>query len=236
MNKFLLLLKVNLLAILNPSKIASFEYAKNNKRKLLSYFLVLLIGASLLFSSSMYMFMIASSLQSAGMIDVLPLLGMISAAVIILFTGMYQAQSYLFSAKDLDTLMSMPVPKWAVMLSKLTTLYIENLIFSAIVILPAGAAYFYFSKCSPLFWIYYIISWVFIPLFPLIIAAIFGYLLGIVSSRFKFKNLIIIAVSFIFIIFAIMMSFNMDKFLLNIAGSVKSIQEIYFKLYFPESK
>lgn len=233
MNKFLLLLKLNIQAILNPSKIASSEYAKNNKKKVLSVFLILFIAVSLFGSSTVYMYIMADSLNSAGLIDMLPLLGMISATMLILFTGMYQTQSYLFSARDLDMLLSMPVPKWTIMLSKLSTLYIENLIFSAIVTIPAGAMYFYFSECSAVFWIYYIIGWLFIPLFPLIIATIIGYLLGLVSTKFKFKNFVSIISSLVVVISLVVLSFNMDKFMLNIAGSVKSIQEIYFKLYFP---
>ena len=233
MSKFLLLLKVNLQAILNPSKIANSEYAKDNKKKALSIFLVLFITISLLGTSVMYMFIMADSLSSAGLLDMLPLLGMIGATAIILFTAMYQTQSYLFSAKDLDIVLSMPVPKWAVMLSKLSTLYIENLIFSAFIIIPAGAVYFYFSKCSLLFWIYYIIGWVSLPLFPLIIATIIGYLLGVFSAKFKFKNVASIVLSLAIMSVVLVLSFNMDKFLLNIASSVRSIQEMYFKLYFP---
>ncbi len=233
MSKFLLLLKINIQAILNPSKIANSEYAKDNKKKALAIFLVLFITVALLGTSILYLLIMADSLYSAGLIDMLPLIGMIGATALILFTGMYQTQSYLFSAKDLDLMLSMPVPKWTIMLSKLSTLYIENLIFSAFIILPAGAIYFYYSKCSPLFWIYYIIGWVSMPLFPLIIATIIGYLLGVFSAKFKFKNFISIVLSLAFMGIVLILSFNMDKFLLNIASSVRSIQEIYFKLYFP---
>lgn len=233
MSKFLLLLKVNLQAILNPSKIANSEYAKDNKKKALSIFLVLFITVTLLGTSVMYLFIMADSLNLAGLIDMLPLIGMIGATAIIIITGMYQAQSYLFSAKDLDLILAMPVPKWAIMLSKLATLYIENLIFSAFIVIPAGAIYFYYSKCSPLFWIYYIIGWVFIPLFPLIIVTIIGYLLGVFSAKFKFKNFASIFLSLAVLCVVLVLSFNMDKFLLNIASSVRSIQEMYFKLYFP---
>lgn len=233
MSKFLLLLKVNLQAILNPSIIANSEYAKDNKKKVLSIFLVLFILITLLGTSILYLFIMADSLNSAGLIDMLPLLGMIGATAIILVTGLYQTQSYLFSAKDLDLVLSMPVPKWAIMSSKISTLYIENLLFSAFTVLPAGAIYFYYSKCSPLFFIYYIVGWVFIPLFPLIIVTVIGYLLGVFSSKFKFKNLASIVLGLALMSVVLVLSFNMDKFMLNIASSARSIQDIYFKLYFP---
>ena len=233
MSKFLLLLKVNLKAILNPSIIANSEYAKDNKKKVLSIFLVIFIVVTLLASSVIYMLIMADSLNKAGLIDMLPLIGMIGATAIVLFTGIYQTQSYLFSAKDLDLVLSMPVPKWTIMLSKLSTLYIEILLFSAVMILPAGGIYFYYSKCSPLFWLFYIISWVCIPLFPLIITTIIGYLLGVFSSKFKFKNLLSIVLSLVLMVVVLALSFNMDKLLINIASSVQTIQEMYFKLYFP---
>lgn len=233
MNKFLLLVKVNLQAVLNPSKIASSGYAKNNNKRIVSIFLVILLAVVLFSISTLYMFLIGKGLNEVGLIDVLPLLGMISATVIILFTGLYQTQSYLFSANDMDMLLSLPVPKWSLMLSKISTLYIENLIFSAIVALPAGAIYFYFSKCSFAFWIYYIMSFVLIPFFPLIIATIIGYLLGLVSSRFKFKNIIAIFSSLLAIFLGYFISSNLGKLLDNIVASIKTIQEMYFKIYFP---
>jgi ABC-2 type transport system permease protein len=233
MNKFLLLFKVNLQAVLNPSKIANSGYAKNNNKRIVSIFLVVLLGIVMLSISTLYMYLIGKGLNEVGLIDVLPLLGMISATVIILFTGLYQTQSYLFSANDMDMLLSLPVPKWSIMLSKISTLYIENLLFSAIVALPAGAIYFYFSKCSFVFWIYYIISFFLIPLFPLIIATIIGYLLGLVSSRFKFKNFVAIFSSLLAMFLGYYITSNLSKLLENIVASIKTIQEMYFKIYFP---
>lgn len=233
MNKFLLLVKVNLLAVLNPSKLASSGYAKDNKKRIVSIFLVALLGVVLFSISSLYMYLIGNGLNSVGLIDVLPLLGMIAATVIILFTGLYQTQSYLFSANDIDMLLSLPVPKWSLMLSKIATLYIENLIFSAIVAIPAGAVYFYFSKCSFVFWIYYLISFVFIPLFPLIIATIIGYLLGLISSKFKFKNFVAIFSSLLAMFLGYYIASNLGKLLENIVVSINTIQEMYFKIYFP---
>lgn len=233
MNKFLLLVKVNLQAILNPSKIASSGYAKDNKKGMLSIFLLAFIGITFLGISTLYMYLIGVGLNSVGMIDVLPLLGMVSATLIILITGLYQTQSYLFSAKDMDMLLSLPVPKWSIMLSKISTLYIENLIFSAIVAIPAGAMYFYFSNCSFVFWIYYIVGFLLIPLFPLIIATVIGYFLGLISAKFKFKNFAAILSSLLVILLSFLVSFNLNKLLENIVSSIKSIQELYFKIYFP---
>lgn len=233
MNKFLLLVKVNLLAVLNPSKLASSGYAKDNKKRIVSIFLVIFLAIVLFSISTLYMSLIGYGLNSVGLIDVLPLLGMIAATVIILFTGLYQTQSYLFSANDMDMLLSLPVPKWSIMLSKISTLYIENLVFSAIVAIPAGAVYFYFSKCSLIFWIYYIISFVLIPFFPLIIATIIGYLLGLISSKFKFKNFVAIVSSLIAIFLGYFITSNIGKLLEDIVGNIKTIQEMYFKIYFP---
>lgn len=233
MSKFLLLVKVNLQAILNPSKIASSGYARDNKKRIFSIFLVAFIAITFTATSSLYMFLIGDGLNSINMIDVLPLIGMIAATAIILITGLYQTQSYLFSAKDMDMLLSFPVPKWSIMLSKVSTLYIENLIFSLIVVIPAGAVYFYFSKCSPVFWIYYIIGFIFIPLFPLIIAVIIGYMLGLISSKFKFKNFAAIISSLITMVLAFYLSSNLNKFIENIDDSIKTLQGIYFKIYFP---
>ncbi len=233
MSKFLLLVKVNLQAILNPSRIANSGYAKDNKKGFMAIFLVAFIAITLLGTSTLYMYLLGDALSSVGMIDLLPLIGMIAASIIILMTGLYQTQSYLFSAKDMDMLLSFPVPKWSIMLSKISTLYIENLIFSAIVIIPAGAIYNYFSNCSFIFWIFYIIGFLLIPLFPLIIATIVGYLLGLISSKFKFKNLAVIISSLLVILLTFIISFNIDNFLMDIVNSIKSIQELYFKIYFP---
>ncbi|QSX06076.1 hypothetical protein JYG23_01010 [Sedimentibacter sp. zth1] len=233
MSKFLLLLKVNLTSILNPSKIVKNEYSKDKKSGLSSKLLVVILAGCLLFSCATNIILVAKTLAEMNMIDLILPIGLIATSFVILFATIYQAQSYLFNVKDKDFLLSIPVSKYTLMISKISTLYIESLLFSLLIVLPLGCVYTYYTSFSVEFWIMYIVEWLFIPMIPLIISVIIGYLLGLISNKFKHKNLVTIVISIGLILLIMYSSFNMEGFMNYITENVKSIQEMFFKLYFP---
>ena len=76
-----------------------------------------------------------------GMEDsVMPLM-MTAASLMILFTTMAKASNFIFSTKDNDLLMSLPVTNWAVIVSRFASLYLYEAVITAIIMVPALVVY-----------------------------------------------------------------------------------------------
>lgn len=93
-------------------------------------------------------------------------LALISAAV----------KGVVFGGKDNDLLLSMPVSSALLMASRVTAIYLENLLFSAFVLLPAGVVCTMLTQSgvghSLLFWVRLVIAALTLPLLPMAAAVI----------------------------------------------------------------
>ena len=56
--------------------------------------------------------------------------------------GVFMAKSKLYEAKDNDFLLSMPIPAWAILLVRMTGLYLFTFLFEGLVFVPALAQYY----------------------------------------------------------------------------------------------
>lgn len=101
----------------------------------------------------LYFELMAKGLNQFGLLDMLLVMGFIISSAIILFTSIYKAQGILFSFKDYDLLMSLPIKKSDILISKMVELLAVNYFFSLFVLLPSGMIYFKYSNISPLFFI-----------------------------------------------------------------------------------
>ena len=77
----------------------------------------------------MYFELLAKGLQQIGLLDILLVMGFILSSIIIFFTSIYKAQGVLFSFKDHDLLMSLPIKKSDILISKMAELLVVNYFF-----------------------------------------------------------------------------------------------------------
>lgn len=133
----------------------------------------------------------------------------------ILFTNIYKINGVLFNYKDYDMLMSLPIKRSTVILSKITTLYVSSLIYVLLLMVPALIAYVQVIDVNFTFYILYIITTLLLPLVPLIISTIIGTIITAVTSKFKMKSLVNTIVMLIFV-FGIMYFSYQSESLSNI--------------------
>lgn len=93
--------------------------------------------------------------------------------------------------------MSLPVSTFQVVASRLLLLYTMNLVFTAIVMLPASVAYIIWGGASVSFYLYSAIGILFAPLVPIVVASIIGFFISWVASHFRHANLMKIIVTFV---------------------------------------
>ncbi|MCR4884682.1 MAG: hypothetical protein K6A68_14005 [Clostridiales bacterium] len=115
--------------------------------------------------------------------------------------SVFAAQSQLFEAKDNDTLLSMPVRPSAILASRMITLYIQALLYEALMIVPSGLAWFISSKS---FSFVHILNWIiptlFLPMIAVTLGCLLGWVLAIASSHVQNKSYLQIGVSMVLLI------------------------------------
>ena len=84
-------------------------------------------------------------LAEVGIVEmVLPLMALMACVMSLMFT-LFAASGLVFGGKDSDIVLALPVPAFTVMLSKILALYLENLVFCGLWMLPTGAAYLVYA-------------------------------------------------------------------------------------------
>jgi len=174
--------------------------------------IIFLISIVFLMSiSGIYSYFYGVMLAEAGHAELLIGIMMSAVSVLILFTSVYKVKGTIFGFKSYDMFMSFPVETWKIVSSRLLLLYLVNIIFTVIIMLPCTVVYGILVKPSVVFYILSLAGMFFIPLVPITIASAAGTILFYASSKFKHSNILSI-VFFIFIFGAVMIfSFSISS-------------------------
>ncbi|MBB5263506.1 ABC-2 type transport system permease protein [Catenibacillus scindens] len=141
---------------------------------------------------------------------VMPLMMTVSS-IMILFTTMAKASSFIFSSRDNDLLMSLPVTNWAIIVSRFASLYIYETVITAVIMLPALCVYSFLCGPSPVFVLGAVISMFFVPLVPLAIATVIGIVITYIAARFKYKNIVVMVLGTAAFLAVMYFSFNISS-------------------------
>jgi ABC-2 type transport system permease protein len=232
MKDLLLLTKINLLSLFGINK-AVHSKEKKEKYKFIGFsVLMVFVFIMILFSSFIYSYLLASSLEPLGALNVLIAMMMTVSSLMILFTSIYKVNGILFGFNDYDTLMSLPVSTGTIVASRIIILYILNIAFSFIVMFPAAVVYCLKTVPNPLFYLFFIISFLFIPLVPIIIATVIGLIINIISSYFKRSNIINIIITIGLVIALMVISFSInDESIMELGNISVSLMNMIYKAY-----
>lgn len=88
-----------------------------------------------------YSVSLALGLRAVEALDLLPGLMSVLALVIAFLLTVFAAGGMLFGGKDNDIILSLPVSDYAVLLSRMLAVYLENLFITVLVLLPMAAVY-----------------------------------------------------------------------------------------------
>lgn len=106
--------------------------------------------------------------------------------------------SQLYEAKDNELLLSMPIPPRSILFCRMIPLYAQNFLFCALIQIPAIVAYSVSVPINAMFIISQIVILLLIPLLSLGISCILGWLIALVTSKARNKNVVTIIFSLIF--------------------------------------
>ena len=112
-----------------------------------------------------------------------------ATSIIILFFSFFKAGNVIFQMNSYEVLITFPVSKTAIVVSRFLSMYVTNLLLSFLVMLPGTIIYGIFAKAQWSFYLYSIMGTLFLPLIPLSIATILGAGIMAISSRMRNKSL-----------------------------------------------
>lgn len=136
-----------------------------------------------------YVVGLSYGLVKLGMGNVLPMYLYAIVSIFVLVFTFFKAGSVLFSMKGYEMLVTLPVSKAAIVVSRFMTMYVSNLLMSCLVMIPGVIVYGIMERPSVMFYIICSVETVFLPLLPLTIASIIGAVITAISSRMRRKSI-----------------------------------------------
>ena len=186
MSKLWLITKISLLYSLNYHNNNS-KFKSERKKKTIKGIAITLIIGYILF----YVYYITNSLMPTFVAINKPLyiLAFLFAicSLYIFFSNLFKIKNILFDFKDYDLLMSLPIKRSTIIISKMISLYIINLLCTLIVMIPGYIAYIGHATL-PNHLIFFLLIFA-IPIVPILASSIMGIILSWLTSFFKNKNI-----------------------------------------------
>ena len=155
-------------------------------------------------------------------------------SLVTIVEGIYKTGTLMFNCKDDQLLLSLPIKRRTVLFVRIFKFYIFELLFNSLFIIPLIVAYIRWAES--LEWTFFLTSFVMIfilPIIPIVLSCIIGAIISSLSSRFKYKNIAQIAISMIFFLVLLYMSFNLDDIFSYLIKHAVSINDLITKIYYP---
>lgn len=184
--KWPLLLKLQLTGLTGINRAKNSGDAKEKRKTAGAIVLLAVVGVIVLF----YAAVIAISFCKQGLGKNLPALIVALASVIVFAFTLFQGSSILFATKDHDTVMSLPIPRWEVVLSRLLCSYLANLAFALAVAVPVTVVFFVFEGFTFGAFGTILLAVIMTPLLPLAVSAALSTLIAAATARMRFKSLL----------------------------------------------
>ena len=227
MKKFFALLKVSVKSMLLSS---SNMGRKNRKKAATGVGVVLRIAGLGLYMSGPYSSMLMQVLAPLQMeVLVFVFMGMGALVGGMLFTA-FAAKGVVFGGKDNDLLLSMPVSTTALMASRVTAIYLENLVFSFFILAPAGAVCAFMTESGvgrgPLFWVRLLLAVLALPLLDTALSVLMGALVAFVSAKLSKGGVIGQNIVMALYMAAVMwFAFNLNGMIEGLASNAMGVKE-----------
>ena len=174
---------------------------------LFAYLAIVFIGMFLGMGYGMAVFFLDGS--AGGITAYVSIFAMV--AFVFCFVGsVFSTEKQLYEAPDNEMLLSMPVAPWAILFSRMISLYFINFVFSGLVLLPGGIMLFIYSKVTAMMVIGFLLALLLIPLLSLALTALIGGLVAFLASKLPFKTLVTTLLFALFFLAYMFFAMNMD--------------------------
>lgn len=200
MKKLISLLKVYVLQFAGINEIMHGHDRKKQRKAIGTLALFSVVGLMMLGMSYGFFHGMCYGLNALGAPELTLILACAAASLVSIITTVFKVGPTLFAFKDFDLVMSLPIGVRTVVMSRVLKLYGANLFFATFVMLPAAVAYLVFVPQGIAFYLLFLLTFLFIPLIPIVIASVVGTLISMLSVNFRHKNLVTIVASILLLV------------------------------------
>ncbi len=163
-----------------------------------------------------------------------PALMLVAGCVLGAVTTLSKAGTVLFSSASLDPLLSLPLSRRTVILSRLFSLYFEECLISAGMLLTSGVCcQIVVGDLPGAFWPVLVLTVFLSPLLPLGVGGLVGLFVNMLTARMKKKSLFTTVFSMVFVLGVMFLSFNAGTLFTDMADIAGAMQDRVFRLYPP---
>lgn len=224
MKAFYALAKVSFLDLLLSTTGGKGRNGKGRQRS--GWAALLLLAFIMAFVSGNYSFLMAGALGPMGGLDIMLMIMVIVGICFSSFLTLYLSQSLLFSAKDIDLVLSLPVSTFSVMLARLMALYMEILFMMELFLLPCGIAWLANGGSGGVgFILLLLLAGVFLSFIPAFLSLLFGSIIGLLIARTRFKNLFNVLFSIVLLVGIMFFAFGSTGYLDNISTTLQPLRD-----------
>ncbi|MBR4768517.1 MAG: hypothetical protein IK088_06030 [Lachnospiraceae bacterium] len=151
-----------------------------------------------------------------------------------LFGSVLITYQTLYKARDNEMLLSMPIPPWKILLSRMTVLVLSTLLFEALVIVPAAVVYFIEFDDFSLWMVFSIlISLVSEVLATMALSFFLSFLVAKAASHIRNKQVAIVILTVLFLGGYYTMYFNMQTILRDLMDHIDDFRDMFSTYIFP---
>lgn len=168
-------------------------HTKDKKKKRNAVLLAVVLAFSFvmcMFSLVFYDYFMLATYQALGIPEALIGVMMTGVSLLCLITTVMKAPALLFTFRDFDIVMPLPVTRKEIVISKIITLYNSNIAAVLLLMLPAAGVYGYVTAAPAYFWIMLLPMVLVLPVVPMIIGGALGTLISLAARRFRKTNYI----------------------------------------------
>ncbi len=184
-----------------------FKYTKDKRAKK-RYILLASVWLLLIVMVCFYIGGLVFGLDILGHSDITPAYLVTISTLIVLMFGIFRAGAVVFERSGYDILASMPLKRSSIVISRFFLLYIDDLLFTLLIMLPGLSVYAILNSPRIAFYFVSVFTVLFIPIVPLLVSLLLGTVLTAVSSRMKHKSLAESLIGIVFIIAVLFLSFS----------------------------
>ena len=198
-------------------------------KKLLPYILFILV----IYSFTYYIALLTKQLNKVGLAYLIISLFAFLTFFLTIMEGIYKSGDLLFNCKDDDLLLSLPIKKSSILFIRFFKFYVFELLYNSLYMIPAIISYAIYVKPG---WLFYVISLVMsllLPIIPVLISTIIGFITKQIVSQFKYKNLAQIIFTSGLLLGIMYISFNAKEFVNKLISNADSIFDLIKKIYYP---
>ena len=210
-----------------------FKKKRRGSFKILVAIFALYIIATFFFMFFGFFHAICQPMVSSGFAWLYFSIASLTAIVLCFIGSVFLTKAQLFDAQDNELLMSMPIPPGYILLSRIAMLLVLNYIFQLFILVPAGIVYYMNYTVTAVGIVFFIIEFLFLPLIPLTLSCIFGWLLAVISERVRNKSLITTVMSLFFLAFYFYFIFQTNRYLQVLIENIHLIGSKIGSFVFP---